>query len=185
MFFKMKEKLRELKKEMEIPEGIDVEVEGNEIIVKRKGAELRKKFSKVKVEKEGNKIFVKTKKATKREKKKVNTVVAHIKNIFRGLQKRFVYKLQICFVHFPMNVSIKGEEVVIKNFLGETRERKAKIIPGAEVKIEREFVIVDSHDKEAAGQTASNIERATKIKGRDRRIFMDGIFIVEKSGRKI
>ena len=35
--------------------------------------------------------------------------------------------------------------------------------------------------KEKVGQTSANIERACRIRGRDRRVFQDGIYIVEKA----
>ena len=84
-------------------------------------------------------------------------------------------------MHFPMSVSIQGDYLVIKNFLGERKERKAKILPQVNVKIEKNIITVESSDKEKAGQTAANIERATRIRKRDRRIFQDGIWLVQKS----
>jgi large subunit ribosomal protein L6 len=35
-------------------------------------------------------------------------------------------------------------------------------------------------DKEAVGQTAANIEQATKVRRKDPRKFLDGIYIYEK-----
>jgi large subunit ribosomal protein L6 len=181
----MKEKLKELKREMEIPTDIEVEVKNNEIHAKKEDKEIRKRFPKVLVEKQENKIVIKTKRSTKREKKQINTIYSHIENIFQGLKEKFVYKLQVCSVHFPMNVSIKDDEIIIKNFLGETKERKAKILSGADVKIEKDIITVESVNKELAGQTAANIEKAAEQKGRDKRIFQDGVFMIEKAGRKI
>lgn len=185
MFFKMPKKLQELRREIEIPEGIEVEVKDNEIVARKEGSEIRKKFPKVLVSKKENKIIVETKKATRREKKQVNTSTAHVKNMFLGLKEKFVYKLQICSVHFPINVSVKEGEIVIKNFLGEKKERKIKILPNVEVKIEKDIITVESHDIEAAGQMASGIEKKAKIKDKDIRVFQDGIFMIEKAGRKI
>lgn len=182
---KGKEKLKEFEREIEIPEGIEIGIEGNVVEVSKGEEKLIRRFPKVLVEKKENKIIIKTKRATKREKKQVGTVIAHINNMLKGVQEKFTYKLQICSVHFPMNVSIKEGEVVIKNFLGETKERKAKILSGVEVKMERDIITVESSNKEAAGQTASNIEKIATIKNKDRRIFQDGIFMIEKAGRQI
>jgi len=178
-------KKSELKKELEIPEGAEASIHGNEIAIKKNNVEIKKRFTKVFLIKEGNKIIIKTNKATKREKRQINSIVSHLKNMFAGLDKKFVYRLQICAVHFPMTATIKGKEISIKNFLGETKERKARIMPDAEVKIEGDIISVESFDKDAAGQTAANIEKATRLSGRDRRVFQDGIFMIEKAGRKI
>ena len=155
------------------------------MIKKKKGEQEVERKLEYGVKKEGNKLIIEIEKGSKKDKKLIKTTAAHIRNMISGLEKRFVYKLQICSVHFPMNVSVSGNEVIIKNFLGERKERKAKILPGVEVKVEGDTVIVESCDKEKAGQTAANIEQATKIKKRDRRIFQDGIFIIEKEkGRR-
>jgi len=181
----IKAKMQELRREIEIPSDVEVSIENNEIIARKEGKENKRKFDKVEISKKDSKIIVSMKKATRKEKKQINTAIAHIKNIFLGLKEKFVYKLQICSVHFPMNVSVKNDEIIIKNFLGETKERKAKIFKNAEVKIEKDIIKVESIDKEAAGQTAANIEKAAKIRNKDVRVFQDGIFMIEKSGRKI
>ena len=181
----IKTKQQEIRKEIEIPQDIEASVENNEIIAKKEGKELKRKFFKILLSKEENKIVVKTKRATRKEKKLINTTIAHIKNMFQGLKEKFVYKLQICSVHFPMNVSVKNNFVVIKNFFGEGKERKAKILPNVDVKIEKDIITVESADKEAVGQTAANMEKTTKVSYRDRRIFQDGIFLIERCGKKI
>ena len=40
-------------------------------------------------------------------------------------------------------------------------------------------------NKERTGRIASNIEQAVRITGKDRRRFQDGIFIIEKAGKKL
>jgi len=168
---------------IEIPEGIEVEIKDRVIKVSKNSEKLERKIE-YNVRKENNKLILECENATKREKKLIKTTAAHIRNLIEGLEKKFVYKLQICSVHFPMNVSVSGNELIIKNFLGETKERKAKILDGVEVTIEGDIISVKSGDKEKAGQTAANIEQATRIKNRDRRIFQDGIFIIEKEKGK-
>jgi len=84
-----------------------------------------------------------------------------------------------------MTAEIKGNEAIIKNFLGEKTPRISKIIPGVEVEINGNTIVVKSSNKELAGQVAANFETATKIRGRDLRVFQDGIYITNKSGRGI
>lgn len=178
----MKENLKPIIQEIEIPEGVEAEIEGNLIRAKKGDKEICRKISGVSMEKKENKIILKIKRSTKREKKQINSDVAHIKNIFNGLDKNFVYKLQICAVHFPMSVSVQGKELVIKNFLGEAKERRANLLPNVDVKVDGEFITVESCDIEAAGQTAANIEKRASSKKKDKRVFQDGIFMVEKTG---
>ena len=103
--------------------------------------------------------------------------------MFKGLDEKFVYKLQSCNVHFPMTLKVEKNKLIISNFLGEKTPRHAEILSGVDVEIKGQNITISSHDKESAGHTAANFEKATKIKNRDRRIFQDGIFIVEKPGR--
>ena len=172
-------------REIEIPEGIEVKIENNMVSIKLQEKEIKRRFAHATIEKQGNKVIIKTRRATKREKKLINSIVSHIKNMLEGSKEEFVYKLQICAVHFPMNVAVKEKEVIIKNFLGETKERKAKILPDVIVEINKDIIIVSSGNKEAAGQTAANIEKTATARNRDRRIFQDGIFMTEKCGEGI
>jgi len=171
---------------VEIPDGIQVTGE-KEVTVKGPKGQLKRKFDwpgiKIKVEAKAIKIIAK--KATKREKKMVFTYKAHLKNMMQGVQEPWVYKLKVCASHFPMNVSMSGNEFVVKNFLGEKVPRKLKIKEGATVKVDGKDVTVESIDKELAGNTASEIELLTVVRGRDLRVFQDGIYITEKAGKQI
>ncbi len=183
---------KDIKEKVELPQGINAEVDDNAKHVKVSGnaGQLEKSFKvvdKVHLKLEGNSIVIYANKATKREKKMIKTIKAHIKNMIKGLMQPWVYKLQICSSHFPMSVSVDKEKglVIIKNFLGENKERTAKILPGVDVQVKGDIIEVKSIDKEKAGQTAANIEQATRITKLDRRIFQDGIWIIEKAGKPV
>ena len=193
MYFKMaeekqkKQKRKDVLVEILIPEGIEINLTRDEIIVKKGEKELRRKLSPlVKTSSSENKILLEAKKATKMQKKNLGTLEGHIKNMIKGLGEKFVYKLQICFVHFPVSVSIDKatNEIIIKNFLGERKDRRVKIIEGIDIKIEKEIITIESEDKKRAGQMAANVEKMAKVTEKDRRIFQDGIFIIEKAGRQ-
>ncbi len=172
--------------EIEIPEGVTIELETDglwyRIVVSGPLGTLERKFFPVHatISKEGNKVIVETKSKRKKHKALVGTIRGHIRNMIRGVTEGFEYKLKIVYEHFPMNVSVQGDEVVIKNYLGGKGELRAKILGDTKVEIKGEDVIVKGIDKELAGQTAANIEQAARPKGKDRRVFQDGIYIVEK-----
>ena len=186
--FKMPKKLprKDILVEIEIPEGITAEIKDKEIIIKKADKELKKKLDqRVSYKIKDNKITLEVKKSTKKERKIFGTMKAHINNMILGLTTGFTYKLEIANVHFPMTVSHDKEnsQLVIKNFLGEKKNRNIKLVEGIEIKIDKQEIRVQSIDIEKAGQCAANIEKGTKVKNKDRRIFQDGIFIVEKPGR--
>jgi large subunit ribosomal protein L6 len=171
-------------KSIEIPEGIKVTLDGAKVTVENDGKKNEREFDlmNLTLEKKGNEIIVGHKKSSKNEKKMTNTIASHIKNLIKGVQEKYEYKLKICFSHFPMTVEIKGHEAIIKNFLGERSPRKVKIPAGADVKVDKEIITVTASNKEIAGQAAANFEMVTRIVNRDRRIFQDGIFITNKCG---
>jgi len=178
---------KDLREEIEIPEGIIVTIEENKIIMKKDNNELQKRLDKrVKVKLEGKKIILESKQTTKNDRKMFGTIRAHINNMIKGLTEKFRYKLQIANVHFPMNVSYDKEKnmLIVKNFLGERKDREIKLVEGVEVKVGKDDIELESIDIEKAGQCAANIEKGTRVRNKDRRIFQDGIFIIEKPGRK-
>ena len=172
---------KDIEKIIKIPEGVDVEIKGGQIIVKSGGKEMKKELClpNIKIEKDKD-LKISSKKATKREAKLIGTFASHIKNMIDGLKKEFVYKLEICNVHFPMSVKVEEDKLVIKNFLGEKVDRTAKILSDVKVEVNGNEIIASSTNKNSAGQTAANIEKTTKIKSKDRRVFQDGIYITEK-----
>ncbi len=178
---------KDVEKIIEIPEGVEVLMDGARITVKSDGKEISREFDFpfAEIEKKDSQIEIRCKKATKRELKLLGTMEAHLKNMILGIKEGFEYRLEICNVHFPMNVKAENDKVIIKSFLGEKTDRFAKILPNVSVDVKGTEVTVSSYDREAAGQTAANIEKATRLKGRDRRIFQDGIFITNKCGREL
>ncbi len=178
---------KELFQKIEIPSGIEAEIEENKVIIKSPEGKNERNFNitNLSLEKKGNEIIVGNKKSSKKEKRRMNAIAAHIRNMMKGVKEKFEYKLKVCFSHFPITVEVKGNEALVKNFLGEKTPRKVKIPAGAEVKVEKDVITVTSSDIEIAGQTAANFETATRIANRDRRIFQDGIFITSKAGEEI
>jgi len=176
----------DIRKEIEIPENINVKIDHTIKITGPQG-EVEKKLAhpKIKISSENNKIILESKNATKKEKKITNSFCAHLNNMLKGVVEKHIYRLKICSGHFPMNVSVQNNQLIIKNFLGESVSRKLTIKSNAEVKVEGSEVIITSTSKEIAGQVAADIEILTKIKGRDLRIFQDGIWITHKNEKEM
>jgi large subunit ribosomal protein L6 len=178
---------KEIKVEIEIPKGIEAEIKGGILTIKGKAGEVQKKlFSpSVDISKEDDKVIIRAAKPTKREQKLVRTFTAHINNMIMGSGEPFKYRLKICSGHFPMNVTVKGEELIVKNFFGEKIPRILKLKGSVSVKVEGDEIFVESPDKELAGQVAADIEQLVRRTKYDTRIFQDGIWIIEKAGMEL
>ena len=185
MFIKMTKK--DLLETLEIPEGVTVARESDSLVVSGPKGDIKRKFGNPKINLEVNqdKIKISAKSASKREKAVVLAYKAHLKNAFKGSNECFVYKLKICSGHFPMNVSVQNDVLIIKNFLGEKVPRQVKIKYGVTVKVEGSIITVEGPDKEKVGQVSADIEQRTRRPGFDKRIFQDGIYITEKAGKAI
>lgn len=178
----------DLKEKISIDEGVEVNIEDSTITISSGSNKVARKcsLSNVTLAKEEGNIVLSAKNATKREKRIINTLKSQLKNMIKGVKEPYVYKLAICSSHFPMTVSVEKDELVIKNFLGEKVPRKLKLgYEGVDVKIDGNTVIVTSSDKEKAGLVAGKIEKLTVIKGRDKRVFQDGCYIIDKAGKLI
>ncbi len=178
---------KEIFQKIEIPSGVEADVQGNIVIIKGKEGENARRFDveNISIKKEGNEIVVGHKTATKREKKMINTIAAHVRNMIKGVQKKFEYKLKTVFSHFPITVEVKGTDVLVKNFLGEKTPRKTNVPNGVDVIVDKDIITISSTDRELAGKAAANFEAITRIRNRDRRIFQDGIFMTNKAGREM
>jgi large subunit ribosomal protein L6 len=167
---------------VEIPEGIQAEVEGPVVKIKGEKGELSRDFScpNISLSKEGDKILVKTNLDQKQERAIVGTYQSHIQNMVKGVSEGFMYKMKVVFSHFPMTLKQKENLIEINNFLGEKAPRHSKIVGDTKVDLGKDEVIIESINKEEAGQTAANLELATRVKKKDTRVFQDGVYLTEK-----
>lgn len=176
--------LKEYVEEIAIPDGVEINVSPPaRIKIKGKLGEIEKDFSHAAVSLELNsgKVLVKCLGRGKKAKAVIGTISSVIENMIVGVTRGFTYKLKIIASHFPMSIKVQGDKVVIENFIGEKFPRIAKIVgKGTRVQVKDEDVIVMGIDKEAVGLTAANIERATRVKRKDVRKFLDGIYLYEK-----
>jgi large subunit ribosomal protein L6 len=110
----------------------------------------------------------------------IGTFESHVENMIHGVTDGWEYRMEIFYAHFPMQVDVEGDEVVIENFLGERAPRRAPVRGDTEVQIDGEEVVLTGPDKEAVGQTAADIEQLTRVKDKDTRVFQDGVYITQK-----
>ncbi|MFH0870816.1 MAG: 50S ribosomal protein L6 [archaeon] len=178
----------DMEEEQEIPQGISITVDAAGLFTVKgpKGEVKRKLFTpRIKAHVSGNKVIFESKNATQREKKMMKSYLAHIRCMFNGVQHGHVYKLKVCASHFPMTANVKGSLFEVKNFIGESVPRTMPVPVGVNVKVDGQIIVVDGIDKELVGRTAARIEQITRRPGFDKRIFQDGIYLIEKDGKPL
>jgi large subunit ribosomal protein L6 len=173
----------EVSRVVQIPDDVELTLEGKKVTVKGAKGTLTRDFSyaPVSMELQGKSLRIWANWPRKKESALVGTIYAHINNMITGVRKGFTYKLKIVFSHFPISVKVQDGMVLIENFTGERNPRKAKIVGDAKVKVAGDDVIVQGINLEDVSQTAANIEQATKVRRKDPRVFLDGIYLYEKS----
>ncbi|MBX4211849.1 50S ribosomal protein L6 [Candidatus Pacearchaeota archaeon] len=180
----MREKFSE---KVPLPAEVECEVKGRKIVIKKGNQEISKSIdvSSIRAKVEENHLVFECDDANKNHIKVIRSYMAHVRNMIAGLHEPFVYTLQAANVHFPMTLKIEGKKLLINNFLGEKKPRIAEIVDNVNVDVKGQVITVTSSEREKAGQTAANIEKATKVRNRDRRVFQDGIYITDKPGRNV
>jgi large subunit ribosomal protein L6 len=174
---------QEITAEVEAPASVTIKKEGNVLQVKGTLGTVQKDFTKLPatVTVQGNKVTIKPYGTRKRDLAVTNTARSLIAGMIKGVEKGYTYKLKIIFAHFPISVKVKGKEVHVENFYGERSARVSKIRGDAtKVSVVGEDVVIQGPSLENVSQTAANIELSTKTKGKDQRVFLDGLYVYSK-----
>ncbi len=167
-----------------IPDGVTVEVV-DPVTIKVKGplGELVKSFRNdgIRISMAEGGLLIRVYGRGKRVDAMMGTFKATFRNMVTGVTKGFTYRLKVVQTHFPMSLKVQGDRLVIENFTGERYPRVVELVPGVKVVVKGEEVIVTGIDKEAVGLVAGRIEQATRIKRKDLRKFLDGIYVYQKT----
>ncbi len=180
---------------IEIPSNVQVSVsKDKKVLVEGPKGKLERDFSharSINIEKENNELKIFAHFPRKKERALLGTIKGHIGNMIKGVTEGFIYKMKIVYAHFPITVEIddKSGWVYLQNFLGERGfikgkdarfARKAKIVGDTIVRVEKDDVILSGINIEEVAQTTANIQKACRIKNKDPRVFMDGVYVYEK-----
>lgn len=99
-----------------------------------------------------------------------------------GVTKGFLYKMRLVYNHFPISVNIEndGKDVEIRNYLGEKFVRRVTMI-GDVLAIrstdQKDEIIIQGNDVDSVAQSAANIQQISRVKDKDIRKFLDGVYV--------
>jgi len=168
---------------IDLPSAVTVTKEENTITVKGKLGTLKKDLTRLPatVSIEDKKLIIKPYGTRKKDLAITNTARSIIESMIKGVENGFTYKLKIVYAHFPISVKARGKEIYIENYFGERSPRVSKVVgDDTKVNIIGEDVVVQGPSLEHVSQTAANIEFSTKVKGKDQRVFLDGLYIYSR-----
>lgn len=131
-------------------------------------------------------VVVKCWHANRQKLQLINTVASHIRNYMKGVTVGFKYVLRSVFRHFPIQISIlqNGKEVKVHTFLG-SKEERSYPVRGTSVAMPGEIkdtIVIQGINIQDVSQTAASISSDSfKRKKHDERIFVDGIYVLERT----
>ncbi len=168
---------------VQVPEGVMVTLNGPNLTVKGPKGMLERNvwYPRVSVTPKEGEVVIATETNKKTVVAMVGTLESHIRNMCRGVTSGYEYHMKVLYSHFPIQLKLQGNRLEIVNFLGEKQPRYATIASGVAAKVGNDEVVLSGIDKELVGNSAANIEHATKIRNRDPRVFQDGIYLVKKA----
>ncbi|ORY97540.1 ribosomal protein L6, alpha-beta domain-containing protein [Syncephalastrum racemosum] len=175
--------------ELIIPDNVKVSVKSRFVTVKGPRGELKKdlKHLNIEIKFEGkNKLKFTVYHGVRKHVAAIRTVRSLVNNMVTGVTKGFQYKMRYVYAHFPINVIINGEgnALEIRNFLGQKVVFHVKMREGVTCeasKAQKDELVITGNDLEAVSQSAADVQQMCRVKNKDIRKFLDGIYVSERN----
>ncbi|RKP32657.1 ribosomal protein of the large subunit [Metschnikowia bicuspidata] len=175
---------------LEVPECVSVTIMARCIKVTGPRGELSKELKHINIaftKANDNAIKITVHNGDRKHVAVLRTVKSLISNMITGVTKGYKYKMRYVYAHFPINVNvvnIDGQDYVeIRNFLGEKRIRQIKIFDGVTVEqstAQKDELILSGNSLEDVSQNAADIQQICRVRNKDIRKFLDGIYVSER-----
>lgn len=174
---------------IKVPEGVTITAHSRTVTVTGPRGKLTRAFKHVPVDiqvlDDGKLLKVDSWFANSKQAACVKSVVSVIENLFTGVLKGYEYHMRLAYAHFPINVNIPADKasLEIRNFIGERRVRKIKMLEGVTIEKSdamKDELLVKGNDLELVSLTAALIQQSCAAKKKDVRKFLDGIYVSER-----
>ena len=169
--------------EIQIPKDVKVNLKGSMLHVQGPLGKAYKNFKKIPVliQINDNKILLRKTGERKKHQAILNTAKSLIQTLCIGVVDGFTIKMKIVYSHFPITVKAEDKRVLIENFQGERAPRICVIRGSTKVTVNGDDVILTGPVLTDISQTAANIQLKSKVKNKDHRVFLDGIYRYSKT----
>ncbi len=178
----MSTKVQEFKDHVDIPQGVTVTVNKHMVSFVGPLGKTFKSFRSIpiNVKVDEGKVLLTAIGSKKRDYAILHTARSIVRNICEGLVTGYTIKMKVVFSHFPITVKVDGKKILIENFQGERAPRITHIVGNTKVTPKGDDVVLTGDVWTDITQTAANIELRSKVKNKDHRVFLDGIYVFEK-----
>jgi len=175
-----------------VPDGVKVAIKSRLVIVEGPRGKLTKNLNHLAVNFSHPKkdvINIELHHGARKSVATLRTVKTLIENLIIGVTKGFKYKMRYVYAHFPINVNVdkNGEtglyEVEIRNFIGEKIVRRVIMHEGVDVepsKSQKDELVLSGNSLENVSQSAADIQQICRVRNKDIRKFLDGLYVSEK-----
>jgi len=175
-----------------IPEGVKVHIKSRVVTVEGPRGKLTKNLSHLAVcftHPKKDEILIELHHGSRKNVATLRTVRTLINNLIIGVTKGFKYKMRYVYAHFPINVNLEKSketglhEVEIRNFIGEKIVRRVTMQPGVDIEISKntkDELQLTGNSLEAVSQSAADIQQICRVRNKDIRKFLDGLYVSEK-----
>jgi large subunit ribosomal protein L6 len=170
---------------IQIPDDVTASVDHLDLTVEGPNGSVTRRlwFPDIDVSVDGDDVVIEATADDAKTNSTVGTFESHVDNMIHGVTDGWTYEMEVFYSHFPMQVGVEGDEVVIENFLGERAPRRTEVHGATDVEVDGETITVRGPNIEDVGQTAADIEQLTRVTDKDVRVFQDGVYITAKPNR--
>jgi len=178
--------------------GVEVTVKGRRVTVTGPKGTVNSDFShascklKIVSTQSGKKLVVSMMNATRKEGATVRSIITTVKKMIVGVNQGYRYKMRLVYAHFPINVSIvntemkdgveMGKRIEVRNFVGQKEVFCSDMMGESWVRMGemRDEIYVEGIDLRDVSQSASRIHLSCRVKKKDIRKFLDGVYVWAK-----
>ncbi|PQE25776.1 60S ribosomal L9 protein [Rutstroemia sp. NJR-2017a BBW] len=174
-----------------VPEGVKVAIKSRLVTVEGPRGKLHKDLSHLAVnfsQPKKDTIKIELHHGARKNVATLRTVRTLINNLIIGVTKGYKYKMRYVYAHFPINVNFEKNadgitEVEIRNFIGEKIVRKVTMRNGVNVEAsanQKDELQLSGNSLEDVSQCAADIQQICRVRNKDIRKFLDGLYVSEK-----
>lgn len=175
---------------LDIPEGVTVQIKSRQITVNGPRGVLHKNLNHINVSFEkisDAAINIVIHNGDRKQVATLRTVKSLIANMITGVTKGYKYKMRYVYAHFPINVTLAdkdGQQVIeIRNFLGQKKTFTVAVTEGVTAEqstTQKDELVLTGNSIEDVSQCAADVQQICRVRNKDIRKFLDGIYVSEK-----